>query len=217
MIQHVETHGEALFRVIAEHDQEGIVAMRIGAPYPRRATADVGQDQEPRLFTPWRARAAGFATASDVMPRLPLYPFRYRSEVTGKWVKARYIAEMHEIEREHAPGDWEIIGPPEVRDVDPDAAYFSPWRAVPDKAPVKEPPRPKKPPEKDPPSKEPPVKEPTDIANALIEQPPAMDAIERFLVALFLRRYVTYCARRRRFAQMQGAARLLRQVASTAH
>jgi hypothetical protein len=27
-------------------------------------------------------------------------------------------------------------------------------------------------------------------------------------VLVFLRRYVTYCARRRRFAQMEGAARL---------
>jgi len=28
-------------------------------------------------------------------------------------------------------------------------------------------------------------------------------------VVLFLRRYVTYCARRQRYAQMQGATRLL--------
>jgi hypothetical protein len=30
----------------------------------------------------------------------------------------------------------------------------------------------------------------------------------------YLRRYVTYCARRRRFAQMEGAARLYREVAT---
>jgi len=31
------------------------------------------------------------------MPRAFLYPFRYRDELTGKWVKARYVAERHEI------------------------------------------------------------------------------------------------------------------------
>ena len=35
------------------------------------------------------------------------------------------------------------------------------------------------------------------------------DQLERFLVLTFLRRYITYCARRRRFAAMNGAARLL--------
>jgi len=47
-------------------------------------------------------------------------------------------------------------------------------------------------------------------------QPPAIDALEAFLTTLFLRRYVTYCARRKRYAQMQGAARLLRRVTITA-
>jgi len=31
---------------------------------------------------------------------------------------------------------------------------------------------------------------------------------------MFLRRYVTYCARRRRFAQMEGAARLRREISA---
>ena len=31
------------------------------------------------------------------MPRLELFPFRYRDRVTGEWVKARYVAERHEI------------------------------------------------------------------------------------------------------------------------
>ena len=39
-----------------------------------------------------------------------------------------------------------------------------------------------------------------------------IDAAERFLVRLFLRRYATWCARKRRFAQMQGAARLHEQI-----
>jgi len=31
------------------------------------------------------------------MPRLELFPFRYPDRITGKWVKARYVAERHEI------------------------------------------------------------------------------------------------------------------------
>lgn len=63
------------------------------------------------------------------MPRIELFPFRYRDRLTGKWVRARYVAERSEISARYA--DWEITGPPEVRDVDPDAQYFSPWRRPP--------------------------------------------------------------------------------------
>lgn len=42
------------------------------------------------------------------------------------------------------------------------------------------------------------------------------DELERIMVACFLRRYVTYCARRRRFAAMQGAAALHRTLVSGA-
>src|SRR4051812_40213922 len=41
-----------------------------------------------------------------------------------------------------------------------------------------------------------------------LAKPPTMDEAEALLVALFLRRYVTYCARQRRYSQMNGAARL---------
>jgi hypothetical protein len=41
-----------------------------------------------------------------------------------------------------------------------------------------------------------------------LELAPSLDELERFLARLFLRRHITWCARRRRFAQMQGAARL---------
>ena len=41
---------------------------------------------------------------------------------------------------------------------------------------------------------------------------PAIDAAEAFLLAVFLRRYVTYCARHGRFAAMNGAARLYAEV-----
>ena len=44
------------------------------------------------------------------------------------------------------------------------------------------------------------------------ELQPAIDALEVFLAQLFLRRYITYCARRRRFAAMNGAARLFAEV-----
>jgi hypothetical protein len=45
------------------------------------------------------------------------------------------------------------------------------------------------------------------------ELQPAIDALEAHLVRVFLRRYVTYCARRRRFAAMNGAARLYAEFA----
>ena len=48
--------------------------------------------------------------------------------------------------------------------------------------------------------------------NPHLERPPAIDSVECFLTTLFLRRYVTYCARRRCYAQMQGAARLLSEI-----
>jgi hypothetical protein len=41
-----------------------------------------------------------------------------------------------------------------------------------------------------------------------LAMPPRIDATERFLLRVFLGRYIRYCARRRRFAAMQGAARL---------
>jgi hypothetical protein len=51
--------------------------------------------------------------------------------------------------------------------------------------------------------------------------PPAADEVERFLARVFLRRYVTYCARRRRYAQAGGGGavaeliRADRRVATT--
>lgn len=44
------------------------------------------------------------------------------------------------------------------------------------------------------------------------ELEPAVTDDKRFLLSLFLRRYVTWCARTRRFAAMQGAAHLYREV-----
>ena len=47
---------------------------------------------------------------------------------------------------------------------------------------------------------------------ATVESSPSLLDDERPLVLLFLRRYVAYCACRRRFAQMEGAPRLYRSV-----
>jgi hypothetical protein len=58
--------------------------------------------------------------------RLELFPFRYRDPLTGKWVRASYLAERHEIAARYA--EWEIIGPPEFRNVDPEARAFTPHR-----------------------------------------------------------------------------------------
>jgi hypothetical protein len=72
--------------------------------------------------------------------------------------------------------------------------------------PPGEPPRPEKEPGKDPPVKEPPetappVKEPPS------EEPATLDSVERMLLLMFIRRYVSYCARRPRYGAMNGAAR----------
>ena len=53
-----------------------------------------------------------------------LYLFRARDPLTGKWYRAKYKAERHEIAARHA--EWEIIGPPGIRR--PDGGAFSPWR-----------------------------------------------------------------------------------------
>jgi len=58
------------------------------------------------------------------MPRLELFPFRFRDPLTKKWVRARYVAELHEIAARY--GEFEVVGPPEIRDVDPEARYFNP-------------------------------------------------------------------------------------------
>lgn len=115
------------------------------------------------------------------LPRvLVLYPFRYRHELTGKWVKARYVAELRIIRERYK--DWETIGPPEIRASV--GGHFSPWRRT-----------------------------GRSLEQAATVDPsPSLLDDERSLVLLFLRRYVAYCARRRRFAQMEGAARLYRKV-----
>jgi len=41
---------------------------------------------------------------------------------------------------------------------------------------------------------------------------PVLDESERLIVRIFLRRYVTYCARRKRYAAMEGVAQLWRAI-----
>jgi hypothetical protein len=82
--------------------------------------------------------------------------------------------------------EWEITGEPEIRGEGNGAHSFNPMRRT----------------------------HRTDAGN--IMQAPTLRDGERYLVLLFLRRYVTYCARRRRYAQMEGAARLFRRVRSEA-
>ena len=113
---------------------------------------------------------------------LVLFPFHFRDPVSGKWVRARYVAERHVIADRYR--EWGIIGEPEFRRTG-EAGHFNPWRPPP---------------------------------NGLVERPMGVDSSptlrddERPLVLLFLRRYIAYCARRQRFAQMEGAARLFREV-----
>jgi hypothetical protein len=114
------------------------------------------------------------------MAPIELYSFRFRDPRTGRWVRARYRATLAEIKARYR--EWEIGGPAEVRGDAPVQMF-----------------QPVSPPKAD---------KPLELQPHL-EVPPAIDTIERFLLHIFLRRYITWCARRRRFAQMQGAARLL--------
>jgi hypothetical protein len=58
---------------------------------------------------------------------MKLYPFRYRDPLSGKWVKARYLAERHEIAARYA--EWEITGAPELREGG-QLGYFRPLRTA---------------------------------------------------------------------------------------
>ena len=123
------------------------------------------------------------------MPRLELFAFRYRDPRTGKWIRARYGATREDIAARYA--EWEIAGQAEIRDVDPEARGFSPHARF--KLMMNS--------------------ELRRFSERPPEVQPAIDATDAFLARLFLRRYVTYCARRGRFAAMNGAARLFAALA----
>ena len=62
-----------------------------------------------------------------MVPRLELFPFRFRDPLTGKWMRARYVAERHELVQRYA--QWEIIGAPEIRRVGSSTSdTFNPFR-----------------------------------------------------------------------------------------
>jgi hypothetical protein len=122
------------------------------------------------------------------MAREELYPFRYKDPVTGKWVRARYRASLDNIAARYAT--WELTGAPSVPA--PTAGGYNPHRRVVSHRELSR-------------ISEPPLK----LVSSL------EDGVERALVRIFLRRYVTYCARRGRFAQMNGAAQLLRRTFPT--
>src|SRR5678815_5645810 len=122
-------------------------------------------------------------------PRLELFAFRYRDPRTGIWMRARYRAARDEIAARYS--EWEIVGAGEMRDVDPGARYFTPHTSSLDAALRRY------------------NERPPELA-------PAIDAAEAFLIAVFLRRYVTYCARRGRYAAMNGAARLYAELSASA-
>jgi hypothetical protein len=110
---------------------------------------------------------------SALTGRLVLYPFRFVDPITGRWVRARYLAELHEIAERYA--ECEITGPAEIR-TRGSSGSFNPSRGPSAHLPpVEEPPSEKEPPEREPPDNEPP--EPP------IEEPPIEDALERLLAA----------------------------------
>src|SRR5215831_17431158 len=106
---------------------------------------------------------------TDSEEPLKLYRFRYFDTVLQKWRTARHAATLEDIAKQNER--WTVIGPPEIR---------HPLRGTTGHVQRGWTPQPQ----------------------AIVQSPtnpemPHLDATERFLVCLFLRRYITYCARRR--------------------
>ena len=116
---------------------------------------------------------------------IALYAFRYRDLRSGTWVRARYKATLAEIAERHA--QWELVGSPEMRADDP-VRMFNPS------------------------SKLIPHAELMRMEEKPLDMQPILASGECALLCTFLRRYVTWCARARQFARMQGAAALHRAV-----
>jgi hypothetical protein len=94
-------------------------------------------------------------------------PFRFFDPIRRRWIRARYVAELHDIAAHYE--QWEITGPPEIRSGIP-VVMFSPWSKLP--------PRPAAhlPPVEEPPPDHGPTPDPP-----LVEQPPPIeDQLERF-------------------------------------
>jgi hypothetical protein len=109
-----------------------------------------------------------------------LYPFRLRNPVTGKWHLARWKATAEEIAEQGGV----IDGSPVTYRSRGATSNFQPFG-------------------------------PRRVESSRLEMHPqrglpGIDAMERFLAVTFLRRYVTYCTRRRQYGKAQGAAELWR-------
>ena len=83
---------------------------------------------------------------------------------------ARYAAERHGIAARYS--EWEIIGPLEIRNVDPGARYFTPWKIVPHAELMG-------------------MQELPPEMQPHLAKPPRIDERESFLTSLFLRRYIS--------------------------
>ena len=121
---------------------------------------------------------------SDDQP-IVRYPFRLRDALTGKWYRARWNASLTEIESHR--GEWIIDGPPETYAALGSTSNFQLERRP---APGRD--RLQMHPQRD--------------------YPPSIEQLERFLACVFLRRYTTYCVRRKQYAEAQGAAVLFREL-----
>jgi hypothetical protein len=112
-----------------------------------------------------------------------IYPFRLRNARTGKWYRARWKAPMDEIAKLGGVVD----GPAEVHEHLGATSGFQAYR--------------------------PPVAAAESLAfDPCRVVPDQLCDDERFLARLFLRRYVTYCARRDLRARAAGAAALWREL-----
>jgi hypothetical protein len=130
------------------------------------------------------------------MPRIELFTFHYRDPRTAKWIRARYRAERQEIAARYA--EFEIVGAPEIREIDPEERRFNPHAGgMPPSEPAS--------------TQDDANRSQTAVATV---DPASLSGFERSLLLLFLRRYVTYCARRRRYGAMNGAAILYAAIAS---
>lgn len=130
---------------------------------------------------------AQYRPVTEEIDSIVLYPFKLRNARTGKWYRARWNGSLEEIERLGG----EVCGDAVTCRSLGETSNF--MRNVQAAAPAPAPGRLEMHPH--------------------WESPPAIDAVERSLALAFLRRYVTWCVRTRRFAQAQGAATLFRELA----
>ena len=120
-----------------------------------------------------------------------IYPFGFRNPVTGKWARARHVAELDVIAASYK--EWEVTGPPEIR-LKRAHGYFTP-HSIELVAP-----------------------RPRPIGQRYLElgphrgNPPRIDASERRLVGVFLRRWIVYAARKGQNERVRNATDLLIEV-----